>query len=265
MKTRHHPLLSPIALVSTLFLIAGLAFTLWMTGGRAFSPGDLSAVAHSPSGLGFEHHASFSDDCTQCHTPLQGVTADRCTNCHSEIAAQQAAGEKLHGRLGELACVNCHTEHLGSDVDLVAVALADFSAEDHALLFPLDGAHLTLDCADCHSDGTYSDTPTTCAGCHQEPAIHANQFGTACANCHTTADWQSAALTAHRFPLDHGGMGDQPCASCHLEQLTRYSCANCHVPQIMTDVHAGVATDNLQACTSCHQLATSAETERLQR
>lgn len=261
MKTRHHPLLSPLAIASTLILLLGLGITLYLTGGRAFSPGDLSAVAHSTSAGEFAHHAAFADDCTQCHVPLEGVTNARCLDCHDEIAGQQAAVENLHGRLTAVDCVQCHTEHEGSDVDLVQLALLDFSAADHALLFPLTGEHATLACADCHTTNVYVNTPTTCHGCHAEPDVHVGLFGTDCANCHKTDGWQAAALSAHVFPLDHGGMGELPCATCHLETLTTYSCATCHESALMTAIHPAV--EQLDDCVRCHQMATSAETATL--
>lgn len=262
MKMRHHPLISPIALISTLILLVGLGSTLYLMGGRAFSPGDLSAIAHTPSDNSqFDHHAAFADDCTHCHTPFEGVADGRCLTCHQEIAAQQTSGEKLHGRLMEVGCIQCHTEHEGSNVDLVEVALQAFSAEDHTFLFSLTGEHSTLACVDCHDDGQYANTPTTCHGCHQEPDVHAGRFGIDCATCHTTDGWQSAALSAHLFSLDHGGMGNLPCATCHLETLTVYSCTTCHDPALITAIHPTV--DRLDDCVRCHQAATSAETATL--
>jgi hypothetical protein len=141
--------------------------------------------------------------------------------------------------------------------------LGGFSAEDHALLFPLTGAHRAQDCADCHTNGQYANTPTTCHGCHQEPETHAGQFGTSCANCHTTDEWQAAKLTTHTFPLEHGGMGELPCATCHVEKLSSYSCAICHDNALMVVAHQTVKTENLTNCAGCHLVGNSAETDRL--
>jgi hypothetical protein len=33
-------------------------------------------------------------------------------------------------------------------------------------IFPLTGAHLTVDCSQCHKNG-YANTPTSCNECHQ--------------------------------------------------------------------------------------------------
>lgn len=254
---RQHPLSSPIALVSSLILLAGLALGLVTTGGRAFSPGDLSAVAVSDQRSGgFDHHAAFADDCTACHAPARGIAADRCTACHTPIADARAAGTGLHGNAGADDCTLCHSEHQGADYDLQGVALAAFSAEDHAILFPLDGAHAEQECADCHAADRYAGTGRLCADCHSEPAIHAGLFGTTCADCHTTTAWQPAELVRHTFPLDHGdedGIG-LPCTVCHSAALTAYTCANCHDADAMRDEHDELALSavELAACADCH-------------
>ncbi len=87
---RQHPIFSPVALISTLILGVGLAIGVYLTGGRAFSPGELSALNHSGEPVAnVMSHADVGDDCTQCHAPFQGVEATLCQDCHKNIAVER--------------------------------------------------------------------------------------------------------------------------------------------------------------------------------
>jgi len=252
---RHHPLFSPIALLATAVLIILLLILVWQTGGRAFTPGDLSAVARSPQQSGgFPNHAAFSDDCTQCHVAFTGITAVRCETCHVNISQQRESGTGLHGRLATPDCAACHTEHKGHDFDLFNAAFDQFNTELHAAFFPLAGQHATLECTACHQNQQYTDTPTACDGCHAEPDLHKGLLGTDCARCHTPEGWRPAELTMHTFPLDHGKEGQNPCATCHTNTFATFTCDNCHEPAEMVEEHReeGIATAELTNCIECH-------------
>lgn len=254
---RQHPLFSPVAIGSTVLLFLLLGGALWFTGGRAFNPGPLSAVAANPAESGgAPNHAAIGDNCGECHAPFQGTTAARCEACHTTIAAGRAEGIGLHGRISSDDCAACHDEHNGADYDLFAAALEQFDAAHHAALFPLDGAHAELECAACHADEQYTTAARTCAGCHEEPAIHQSLFGTDCAACHTTDGWRPARLARHLFPLDHGEAGEIACAVCHRETFTAYTCAECHGDAEMIREHEEEGVDatreELMACVTCH-------------
>ena len=69
---RQHPIFSPLAVISTLLLASILAIVVYLTGGIAFSPGELSAVNHGGQPVGgFLNHAEFGEDCSYCHVPVQ--------------------------------------------------------------------------------------------------------------------------------------------------------------------------------------------------
>lgn len=116
--------------------------------------------------------------------------------------------------------------------------------------FPLTGGHSNLDCAACHLEGVYADTPTTCGSCHQietAASVYADlpasillpdninlanpypdHFSPACENCHTINDWVP-------YQFDHAEVLE--CQSCHLDDL--------EVPQQpfrMVDYLAGYVT-----------------------
>ena len=229
--TRHHPLFSPLAILGAIILLLGLFIMLFFSGGQLFSPGELSAISTTNRQAGGQpNHAAFGDDCLQCHAPLSGVAATKCTACHTNIGQQIEQQAGLHGKIATQDCTACHQEHLGADVDLIDQSLVHFTVDTHAAFFPLDGAHTSLTCETCHTNNQFAGTATTCIGCHQEPAVHAGQFGTECTLCHTTSGWQDAQLKVHAVPLDHGMLGKLQCQTCHTDTYVTFTCTACHEP-----------------------------------
>ena len=148
-------------------------------------------------------------------------------------------------------CVNCHNG---------AGNMKDF---DHNRVFVLDGQHAAVQCLTCHVEEKFRGTPKECAGCHQEPQIHAGLFGVDCAACHTTTAWAPAMLTQHTFPLDHGRrspsggeQGEITCATCHTNSYVTYTCYGCHEhdPAEIQRTHAqeDIAGERLNECAACH-------------
>lgn len=109
--------------------------------------------------------------------------------------------------------------------------------------------------------------PHECAACHEEPAVHAGQFGLNCARCHTLQAWRPALLTRHAFLLDHGGEGPVACQTCHTQTYAENTCYECHDhdPQEMQERHAEEAIFELENCAECHPSGAAGEAERLGR
>jgi len=107
-----------------------------------------------------------------------------------------------------------------------------------------------------HVDQKFRGTPKECAGCHQEPKIHAGLFGADCAACHTAQAWAPAQLTQHTFPLDHGEQGEITCATCHTDSYVAYTCYGCHdhEPAETRRQHAelDLTEARLNDCAACH-------------
>jgi hypothetical protein len=120
--------------------------------------------------------------------------------------------------------------------------------------FPLDGKHLTLQCAQCHEKGVFKGTQTACSACHKQPATHVGAFFTGtCTDCHTTAGWKPANLKNHPFPLDHGGTLSE-CAVCHPTNYATYTCYGCHehTEAGTRAQHAEEGITDLRDCVKCH-------------
>ena len=133
--------------------------------------------------------------------------------------------------------------------------------------FPLDGAHLTVDCESCHVGGVFQGTPFECSSCHStggrvqasaKPVEHVLSTNV-CEDCHRTAAW---------FPLremNHDAIFGS-CSTCHnnvqsvgkppSHPPTQQQCDSCHATTGWFPAHfdhAGV----MGTCTSCHNGTTA--------
>jgi hypothetical protein len=228
----------------------------------------------------------YSTDCITCHgvgaVSWQGATVDHsffplngkhktiaCTDCH--------INNKYAGTPKE--CVGCHLTDYNNTVnpnhkaagfptDCVpchgAAALTWQNAVfNHSQYWPLQGAHVALDCNKCHSAGY--NLPRDCYGCHRsdyEATLKPNHrtagFPTTCEACHfnTHTSW-SQAVFIHKFPINTGRHSGFACTDCHISSnYLTFSCINCHshTKSAMDSEHNDVKgyTYNSQACYTCH-------------
>lgn len=121
----------------------------------------------------------YTLSCNECHTnsrTLSGMS-QRCNVCHAK--------DDIHS--GALPnCQECHRQQFW-----------EVTGFKHSLTsFPLRGAHRTLDCMECHRNGTYKGLISTCASCHLQ---------------------QGLAVTV---PLHSGFSNINQCNACHLNQFS---------------------------------------------
>ncbi len=129
---------------------------------------------------------------------------------------------------------------VGTATSQVAIS----SSFDHFTTgFRLDGSHQFAECASCHIDGMFVDTPMRCVGCHTtagrvrataKPATH-NVVSEQCEACHRTSSWVPAARVDHfevrgtcfgchngqrapGKPINHIPAGNQ-CDDCHNTRM----------------------------------------------
>jgi hypothetical protein len=146
---------------------------------------------------------------------------------------------------------DAYEQRLLSDLDKYQPALQNGSAAEHTHsgeiaavpvpflgqtveheIFVLEEAHRDLDCAACHVNGVYANTPAMCSNCHnfQEESEQVSNllpgqyfpdsinfanpypehFAGECDQCHTATDWVP-------YQFDHVGVVE--CQSCHLDDL----------------------------------------------
>ncbi|MBN2174491.1 MAG: hypothetical protein JW731_10175 [Bacteroidales bacterium] len=199
-------------------------------------------------------HATMPS-CYDCHEGSYTNTANTCAGCHTPDYEQTTNPD--HAELGiAMTCDECHTTEPGWTP-------ADF--EVHNEYYPLTGAHASMpSCFDCHQ-GSYTNTPNTCAGCHtpdyeQTTNPDHGELGIAmtCEDCHTTnPGWTPADFEVHNeyYPLTGAHATMPSCFDCHQGSYTNTpnTCAGCHTPdyeQTTNPDHEnlGLITD----CEYCH-------------
>ena len=215
------------------------------------------------------HTAIFGADCLACHDGLDTLTTifDHqmtgfpLTGSHAPLdcaACHQGAASLIALQNTPSGCFDCHAQDdphagtLGTDCAACHTTAAWTPASfDHALTdFPLTGRHLQAECADCHADAIFINTPADCISCHMDDDAHAGAYGTDCAACHTAQGWLPAAFdhSLSNFPLT-GAHVQVACTACHTGGAFRgtpVQCAACHAEP---PSHAGLfGTD----CAGCH-------------
>jgi hypothetical protein len=200
--------------------------------------------------------------CAKCHTPgpdekprYTGIPFNQCSDCHKD---------PHHGSFPQ-GCQACHSTSGWKKISLTTVN----ERFDHSKTkFPLEGKHLSVDCAQCHANGDFKKRLAfqKCMDCHT-PDPHKGQFAKRsdhgeCASCHNVNGWKPSTFTvkehaASAYPLQ-GGHARVECAQCHIpkgkETLFKVkfvSCTDCH-----SDRHAAqfAAAPYFNACDRCHNL-----------
>ncbi len=189
--------------------------------------------------------------CLDCHSAGYSETSTQCFSCHDEEFA--SADNPDHGANNfDHNCTSCHS-----------TTSWEPSTFDHAATqFALTGAHLSVDCASCHTNG-YTSMPTDCNSCHSgdfavvsDPNHVTNGFDRDCLQCHTTAAWSPVNFDHSRtgFVLT-GGHAGLECASCHAGGYASTSpdCYSCHATEFagVTDPNH-VSNSFPQLCAQCH-------------
>ncbi|MFN7989248.1 MAG: cytochrome c3 family protein [Thermoanaerobaculia bacterium] len=270
-----------------------------------------SETAAFPAGKGTAvRYKGFASSCALCHKdPHRGALGSSCEGCHSPSAAWKTASREFHktswpleGKHLLVPCASCHvkgqtkgTPRLCADCHWYRRQDDRFRTQlgldcqnchrpqswtavtwDHAAAtgFPLSGAHATIDCAKCHTDGVFRKGAVSgCASCHRadyerakSPDHVAGGFPMTCETCHKVSDasWRTARIDHQAvFPLV-GRHATAACADCHRSGVYRGTprdCAGCHLTQYQkatnpSHVLAGFPT----TCETCHKATDAAFT-----
>ncbi len=194
-------------------------------------------------------------DCYSCHQNARfaGTPTD-CYSCHrTDFAATQNPNHQMSQFSHD--CTTCHT----------SVSWTPSTFDHSKTIFPLLGAHRTLDCISCHAGGRFAGAPSTCYACHQTefmnaPSHAASQYSHDCLTCHSMDNWSLASFDHNKtsFPLQ-GAHQSLQCSACHKNgqfQALPTDCFSCHV----TDFN-NVQSPNHQLeqfshdCTTCHTVS----------
>lgn len=199
-------------------------------------------------------------DCVECHAGADSgifLALDvNCATCHIDDYQRTQSPNHMAAGLGT-NCQDCH----------VPVAWQGAGSFAHPSSFPLTNAHGGLDCAECHTPGTFGGLSTACASCHladfqatTTPNHAAAGFSMECQLCHRTTMWVGAMFNhPSSFPLN-GGHSALDCAQCHVGNVyagLSPQCVNCHLTdyQGTTDPNH-VANSFSTSCELCHTINT---------
>jgi hypothetical protein len=197
--------------------------------------------------------------CAQCHVNSNyKLTNTACVACH-QADYNGATTPVNHVQLGfPTTCQSCHD----------TVVWTDGKFDHSSTGFTLTGAHLNVQCAQCHVNNNYSLTSanTLCSSCHMSdynttsnPNHAAAKWPTTCDTCHTTTAWIPATLPSayHTFfPVNHGN-ANGVCTTCHqnANDFSVFQCTNCHQKAQTDSNHQGVSgyVYNSVNCYNCHK------------
>ncbi len=193
-------------------------------------------------------------DCVSCHAGgSYNDTSVECLACHQ--ADFDEVGDPLHTVPEyDVNCLICHT------IEAWTPAIFDHANSD----FPLDGAHVEVDCASCHSNGGYNNTPATCVGCHREdfeevsdPNHIDGQFDEDCLQCHNTSAWSPSTFDHDESDFQLTGAHiEATCAQCHIDGQFNdlpsecYACHRANYEQVVDPEHSEPQFD--LDCAVCH-------------
>jgi len=192
-----------------------------------------------------EHKGQYGKKCAECHTP---------TTWKNDKIDHNLFAFKLNGAHNSVECLKCHKDGVfkgaptncfgchekddnhkgqyGQQCELChsTTAWRPSTFNHQRSAFPLTGVHTSLKCIACHKVGQFQGAPQYCSGCHGEPAFHAGSFGTDCAKCHTTNNWNAKYTGKHPSFGDEGGInhGGADCRDCHTINLKKATCTKCH-------------------------------------
>ena len=200
-------------------------------------------------------HKTIANECAQCHKGGNyAPMASDCNSCHSANYAKTSNPNHAALKISN-DCASCHTTNPNWSP-------AKFT--QHNEFYPLVGAHSTLQCKQCHQNGTYKNTPTECKACHNQDYQKASNpnhvaigLSTDCATCHTpTPGWKPSTFQHNSYPLTGAHKTITNCALCHKTadiKSTPTDCNACHnanyqAAQNPNHVKLALGTD----CASCH-------------
>jgi hypothetical protein len=236
------------------------------------------------------HQSTVGTDCSRCHTPESWLVSDitgihrmsrfpllgahRTADC---VMCHKSENPVRFDVLG-VNCIDCHRDkflgttnpnHVQSGFSedcTICHKINAFQWEGAGInhdFFPLRLGHGSSQCADCHTDGTYSGLSPACYSCHQadylgttNPNHSASQFSTSCQQCHSlNPGWKPATFDHSTFPLTQGHAG-VACTSCHVNgnySSTSPECSSCHLADFNGTTNPAHKTLNFPlTCTTCH-------------
>lgn len=178
-----------------------------------------------------------------------------CKECHqAEYIEDPEIKKRENTFLGlQEKCLSCHEDYHQETLDNDCISCHNFEewrpapGFDHDQSnFPLKGAHIDVDCIECHEQTTrngqdfqvFTGMPfENCTDCHED--VHNGKFGQNCLDCHNENSFTDI-VPNDNFNHD---LTDYPLRGLHQG----VECKECHTAESYTDPIA------FQYCRTCHE------------
>ena len=184
-------------------------------------------------------HASLQ--CQQCHVGNRFAgTPATCVGCHMNDYMTAKAPNHVAGNFSQ-DCAGCHT----------TTTWLNANFDHNTTGFALTGAHISLQCTQCHNAqfGNYNIANGACANCHMadyngttNPSHQTAGFPLTCDGCHTTTNWMTVGGGTWAHPTTPFAL-----TGYHATMLINNQCAQCHVNN-----NYNLTVGN-PVCWGCHQ------------
>mgnify|MGYP001592802773 CR=1 FL=1 len=191
-------------------------------------------------------------DCKLCHPTLIFSDArTNCSSCHKDVHESTVRPE----------CNRCHTPN--------SWLVENITQIHQQSLFPLIGAHATVDCNQCHKSETFlrfQVIRTDCFNCHidnynatTQPNHIASGFSARCDDCHNiySNEWKGNGFNHKFFPLTQGHAINS-CATCHTNgdySGLSSECFSCHQADYNSTLNPNHQSLNFPtSCNDCHSI-----------
>jgi hypothetical protein len=230
--------------------------------------------------------AGIPTECEQCHDAAAWIPSsfNHATATGFELLGAHSAiqcSDCHQGTIGGLTpdCISCHQDDYNTAPNHVAqgyptncemchnsVAWNQVTFDHNNTNFPLTGAHIGVNCSDCHESG-FTGTTTVCYDCHQQayqqstnPSHTALSLPTDCEQCHTTnPDWQPATFPIHDqfYQLLGAHANITNCNDCHNGNYnnTPNTCIGCHQNEYNGTINPPHQLLNFSFdCLECHNM-----------
>ena len=198
--------------------------------------------------------AHISVQCNSCHTNSRfaGTPTD-CYSCHTQEFAKTTDPNHAQSQFSH-NCMTCHT--------MTAWKPATF--DHNKTSFQLVGAHVSVQCNSCHTNGRFAGTPTDCYSCHTQdfakttdPNHVQSQFSHDCVTCHSMTAWKPSTFnhSTTGFSLT-GAHAAVACVTCHTNGRfagTPSDCYSCHQADFTGTTDPNHVAGNFDHnCITCH-------------
>jgi len=193
--------------------------------------------------------------CISCHPAGYSAIPTTCVSCH--LTNYNGATNPNHATNNFTKdCTICHN----------TTAWQPSTFNHSTTSFPLTGAHTSVACVSCHTNGYTGGTSVTCVGCHltnfnstTNPNHVQAKFSTDCQTCHNVTAWSPSTFnhnTATTFPLKGAHIG-VACISCHTAGYAGIptTCVSCHLANYNVTTNPNHITAKFSTdCITCHNV-----------